>query len=42
MHFRFVLDLLDIALLNIDFLDTHLEWLDTDILASILFVPMLS
>ena len=40
MHFGFVLDLSDVALLNIDILDTHLEWLDTDILASILFVTM--
>ena len=40
MHFGFVLDLSDVALLNIDILDTHLEWLDTDILASILFATM--
>ena len=31
MHFRFVLDLLDTDLLNIDLLDTHLDLLDTDI-----------
>ena len=31
MHFRFVLDLSDIDLKNIDLLDTPLELLDTDI-----------
>ena len=31
MHFGFALDLSDIDLWNIDFLDTHLDLLDTDI-----------
>ena len=31
MHFGFALDLPDIDLSNIDLLDTHLDFLDTDI-----------
>ena len=31
MHFGFTLDLPDIDLSNIDLLDTHLDFLDTDI-----------
>ena len=31
MHFGFALDSSDIDLLNIDFLDAHLDLLDTDI-----------
>ena len=31
MHFGFALDSSDIDLLNIDFLDVHSDWLDTDI-----------
>ena len=41
MHFGFALELSDIDFWSIDFLDTHLDLLDTDIPVSILFVSIM-